>query len=89
HHTYPATSARATTMDDAVSTRRGRMEGFIILDFMGRAQEAISALAGWAAEGKLKDRFDVAEGLDNAPAALRLLFEGSNAGKQLVKVREP
>ena len=42
-----------------------------------------------AAEGKLKDRFEVVEGLDNAPAALRRLFDGSNTGKQLVKVREP
>lgn len=69
--------------------KRGRMEGFIILDFMGRAHEAIGALAGWAAEGKLKDRFDVVEGLNSAPAALRRLFDGSNTGKQLVKVRDP
>lgn len=68
--------------------KRGRMEGFIILDYMHRANEAVTALAGWAAEGKLKDRFDVINGLDNAPAALRRLFEGSNTGKQLIKVRD-
>jgi NADPH-dependent curcumin reductase len=68
--------------------KRGRMEGFIILDFLPRAAEAIGALAGWAAEGKLKDRFDVVEGLDNAPTALGRLFDGSNTGKQLVKVRD-
>lgn len=69
--------------------KRGRMEGFIILDYMNRAMEAITALAGWAAEGKLKDRFEIVEGLENAPAALRRLFEGANIGKQLVKVRNP
>lgn len=69
--------------------KRGRMEGFIILDFMGRANEAVGALVGWASEGKLKDRYEIVEGLDNAPAALRRLFDGSNTGKQLVKVREP
>lgn len=68
--------------------KRGRMEGFIILDFMHRAAEAIGALAGWAAAGKLKDRFEVVDGLDNAPNALRRLFDGSNTGKQLVKVRD-
>jgi hypothetical protein len=27
--------------------QRARMEGFIVLDYMSRAAEAISALAGW------------------------------------------
>jgi NADPH-dependent curcumin reductase len=68
--------------------KRGRMEGFIILDYLSRALEAITALGGWAAAGKLKDRFEVVSGLDNAPAALRRLFDGANVGKQLVKVRD-
>jgi len=66
--------------------KRGRMEGFIILDYMPRAMEAISALAQWAAEGKIKDRVEVATGLENAPATLRRLFTGANRGKQLLKV---
>jgi len=69
--------------------KRGRMEGFIILDFLHRAQEAIGYLAGLAAQGKVKDRVEVVDGLDNAPAALRRLFDGSNTGKLIVKVREP
>lgn len=66
--------------------QRGRMEGFIVLDYYDRAQEAVTALAGWLAEGRLKDQTDVMEGLENAPAALRRLFDGSNRGKQLVHV---
>ncbi len=68
--------------------RRGRMEGFIVLDYMPRAAEAIAALSGWMREGRLKDRVDVQLGLENAPAALVRLFKGENQGKQLVKIAE-
>jgi hypothetical protein len=32
----------------------GRMEGFLVLDYMSRAAEAIGALAGWVRAGKIK-----------------------------------
>ena len=73
----------------ALVSKRGRMEGFIVLDYFPRAAEAVAALSGWLREGKLKDRVDVVHGLENAPAALRRLFEGANQGKQLVRIAEP
>jgi NADPH-dependent curcumin reductase len=69
--------------------KRGRMEGFVVMDFMPRAAEAIQALAGWLKEGKLKDRVDVQHGLENAPASVQRLFKGENLGKQLLKIAEP
>ena len=69
-------------------SRRGRMEGFLVTDYMPRAAEAIGALAGWVKEGKLKYRVDVQRGLENAPATLRRLFEGRNEGKQLLRIAE-
>jgi NADPH-dependent curcumin reductase CurA len=69
--------------------RRGRMEGFIVLDYMKRAAEAVGALAGWLREGRLKDRIDVVEGFEQAPAALARLFTGENRGKQLVRIADP
>lgn len=66
--------------------QRGRMEGFLVLDYFHRAAEAVTALSGWLREGKLKDRLDVIEGFENAPAALGRLFTGENRGKQLVKI---
>jgi NADPH-dependent curcumin reductase CurA len=68
--------------------QRGRMEGFLVLDYMSRAGEAIGALAGWVQSGKIKNRVDVQHGLENAPAALRRLFEGRNDGKQLLRIAE-
>lgn len=69
--------------------RRGRMEGFLVMDYFHRAPEAISALSTWLREGKLKERIDVVEGFENAPAALARLFTGGNLGKQLVKISDP
>ena len=68
--------------------QRGRMEGFIVFDYMPRAAEAIGALAGWVQGGNLKYKVDVQHGLENAPATLRRLFEGRNEGKQLLRVAE-
>jgi len=69
--------------------KRGRMEGFIVLDYMDRAGEAVESLSKWLAEGKIQHEEDVQEGLENAPAALRRVFEGKNRGKQLVKIADP
>jgi NADPH-dependent curcumin reductase len=68
--------------------QRGRMEGFIVTDYMPRAGEAISALAGWVQAGKIKTKVDMQHGLENAPATLRRLFEGRNDGKQLLRIAE-
>ena len=68
--------------------QRGRMEGFIVLDYYNRATEAIPILYGWMTAGKLKYRTDIVHGLENAPAALVRLFTGENLGKQLVKIAE-
>jgi NADPH-dependent curcumin reductase CurA len=68
--------------------RRGRMEGFIVTDFAAKFGDASRDLATWAREGRLKDRVDIVEGLENAPAALRRLFTGANTGKQLIKVAD-
>ena len=67
-------------------TQRGRMEGFVVLDFLPRAPEAMAAIGGWMREGKLKDRVDVMRGLENAPAALARVFTGANQGKQVVTI---
>lgn len=66
--------------------RRGRMEGFIILDFLDRFPAAQMEMAGWIAEGKIKSSEHIVEGLENAPDALNLLFSGGNTGKVIVQL---
>ena len=67
-------------------TQRARMEGFNTFDHWGRFEEIAAELAGWVADGRIRTRETVVEGLDRAPAALRMLFEGGNTGKLLVRV---
>jgi len=66
--------------------RRGRMEGFIILDYLDRFPGAQLEMAGWIAEGKIKSSEHIVEGLEKAPDALNLLFTGGNTGKVIVAV---
>jgi NADPH-dependent curcumin reductase len=66
--------------------KRAKLQGFIVTDYMPRAQEAMKDLGEWYMQGKLKYRVEVVEGLRNAPTALNKLFEGSNQGKLIIKV---
>jgi NADPH-dependent curcumin reductase CurA len=69
-----------------IVTRRLRMQGFIVIDYLGRFMEAAMQLGVWAAEGKLKNRVHVVDGFHNAPTAINMLFAGENMGKLVVKV---
>ena len=67
--------------------KRARMEGFLpLLDDWDRRGEANAALSKWHSEGKLKYRVHVIDGLENAPTALNMLFDGSNRGKLIIKI---
>lgn len=71
-----------------VLMKRARVEGFIVLDYMDRANEAETALAGWFKEGKINYRVDVIDGLENAATGVNKLFDGTNTGKLVVKVSD-
>jgi len=70
-------------------TRRVRMQGFIVMDYLDRREEAMADLLGWLGEGKLAWREDIQEGFENIPATLLRLYEGRNQGKQLLKLAAP
>jgi len=63
-----------------------RMEGFVVFDYAARTGEALKDLRGWVAEGKIKPREDVVEGIDTFPETLNKLFTGENFGKLVIKV---
>jgi NADPH-dependent curcumin reductase CurA len=69
-----------------VLTNRVLIKGFIILDYFGRFPEAIAQLGQWVAEGKVKDKHTIVEGLERAPEAVNMLFDGDNVGKLIVKI---
>jgi NADPH-dependent curcumin reductase CurA len=65
---------------------RGRMQGFLILDYFDRFAEAQAEMAGWVAEGKVKSSEHLVQGLENTVDALNLLFTGGNTGKVIVEL---
>lgn len=67
--------------------KRMTIQGFIVTDFVPKIQEATGKLIGWIAEGKIKHRETIVDGLEQAPNALNMLFDGSNTGKLLVSSR--
>jgi NADPH-dependent curcumin reductase CurA len=67
-------------------SRRGRMEGFITLDFWDRFPECMGRLRQWADEGRLHWREELVDGLEHCHEALNMLFTGGNTGKVVVQV---
>jgi len=70
----------------SVLVNRIRMQGMIVFDWKDRYGEALAGLTAYVADGRLKYRESIVEGLDNAPRALIGLLKGENFGKQLVKI---
>ena len=62
------------------------MQGFLVLDHMHRADEAVAELSQWLREGNLRYAEDIVDGIENAPKALVRLLAGENKGKMLVRV---
>ncbi|MCV9880162.1 NADP-dependent oxidoreductase [Brenneria izbisi] len=67
--------------------KRIRMQGFIIFDDYGhRFDEFWQVVSQWVAEGKIKYREHLVDGLENAPEAFIGLLQGRNFGKLVVRV---
>jgi NADPH-dependent curcumin reductase len=71
----------------AILVNRLRVQGMIVFDWKDRYGEALKALGGYFAEGKLNYRESVVHGLENAPRGFIDLLAGKNFGKQLVKLQ--
>ena len=83
---YSATEPYGYKMLRSVLVNRIKMQGMIVFDWKDRYGEALKGLSGYLAEGKLKYRESIVEGIDNAPKGLIALLKGENFGKQLVKL---
>ena len=68
--------------------RRLTIQGFIVTDHLEAGKEYVSKAIRWLAEGKLKYRETIAEGIENAPSAFIDLLQGKNIGKQIVRLAD-
>lgn len=62
------------------------VNGFIISNHFDRFPQFMTQVAPKVASGEIAYVEDIAEGLENAPAAFMSLLKGGNMGKQIVKV---
>jgi NADPH-dependent curcumin reductase len=66
--------------------KRATMQGFLTIDYLGRFDDAVSALAGWIREGRLTYREDIHEGIESAPGSIEKLYTGDNTGKLVIRL---
>ena len=66
--------------------KRAMIKGFIVSDHGDRWASFLEDCGCWLADGRLKYREDVVDGLDQAPTAFLRLFDGRNFGKLMVRV---
>ena len=69
-----------------VLMKRILIKGFIVIDYFPRAAEGFAELGRLVAEGKLKWKDHVVDGLENAADAVKRLFTGDHDGKLMIRV---
>ncbi len=62
------------------------MQGFIVTDHFDKMQQFYSDMGKWIAEGKIKWKETIVDGIENAPKAFIGLFKGENFGKIIVRI---
>ena len=72
----------------ALIVKRARMEGIIVLDYVNEFGKAAQEMGGWIAQGKLKSKADIYEGIEHFYPTFQRLFSGEKLGKLVLKVDE-
>ncbi len=68
---------------------RARMEGMVVFDYAARYGEAITEMAAYLKDGRMKSKEDVVRGsVADFPATLPRLFRGENFGKLVLQLAD-
>jgi len=86
--TYNNRGARSegiTTLSNIIYNRV-TIKGFVATEFFPMRDQFLTEMRQWIAEGKVKTRETILDGIEKAPEALIGLFTGLNFGKMLVRL---
>ncbi|WP_413711860.1 NADP-dependent oxidoreductase [Rhizobium sp. Rhizsp82] len=72
----------------AVLRKSLTVRGFIQREFVDQRPDFLTEASAWIADGRLKFREDIVDGLENAPQAFIGLLQGKNFGKLIIRVSE-
>ncbi|AOY96147.1 hypothetical protein BKK79_31440 [Cupriavidus sp. USMAA2-4] len=70
----------------ALIGQRATMRGFVYFDYESQFAMAEQRLWDWHRSGALRQRVDIVDGIEHALQAIARVFEGSNTGKQLLRL---
>lgn len=86
----PTGPDRLSLLMSTILIKRLTVKGFIIFDdYAPRYNEFATDMVQWIADGSIKYREQVVEGLANAPSAFIGLLKGANFGKLVVQLNAP
>ncbi|AXT55500.1 NADP-dependent oxidoreductase [Aquimarina sp. AD1] len=67
---------------------RATMQGMVVMDYAKDYGKAAREMGGWLAQGKLKSKEDIYNGIENFHETFLRLFSGNKMGKLVLKVIE-
>ncbi len=85
---YNATKMPPSPNFSRIITHRLNVQGFLVMDYAPRAREMVAEMGPWLADGTVKWKVHVDDGLEGALDSLNRLFTGDHDGKLLVRVSE-
>ncbi len=84
-------NARAEMMKKAEAifkTRGVKVQGLAVGEYIGHHDEMLAEIGPAVADGRIKYREDIRQGLENIPACFSEMLHGANFGKMLVQVSD-
>jgi NADPH-dependent curcumin reductase CurA len=82
NNTAPAAGIRNIAL---AVPRRLTLRGYIIFDHMDRFGAFMKEVGPWVADGRVRTRETIVDGIEQAPAAFIGLLHGHNTGKMLIR----
>jgi NADPH-dependent curcumin reductase CurA len=85
YNNFGAISEPVTTLSNMIYNRL-TMKGFVFYEFEPLRAQFLADMKRWLKDGRIRYRTTILQGIEQAPAALIGLFNGTNTGKMLVQL---